>query len=135
MWIYCARNPEKKTGRTRRQSQRLRLSCLVLAHESRQPPARLIFNVGLKMKKRVVILIASEAFLLGIAALVFSGIVRRAQTEVTSDDSSGWRGYPDGKRPKVLLGYDGPYERIADAIRIDVRRGVPHTRVDEAPIE
>jgi hypothetical protein len=87
------------------------------------------------MKKRVVILIASGAFLLGVAALVLSAIVRHAQPEFTSIYSSDWRGYPEEKGPKVLLGYDGPYWRVADAIRIDVRRGVPHTRVDEAPIE
>ena len=40
-----------------------------------------------------------------------------------------------GSDRRFCFGYDGPYERIADAIRIDVRRGVPHTRVDEAPIE
>lgn len=87
------------------------------------------------MKKRVAFLIFFGAFLLGVAALVFSHIVRRAQPEFASIKSSDGRDYPESKGPKVLLGYDGPDWRIADAIRIDVRRGVPHTRVDGAAIE
>ena len=76
----------------------------------------------------------------GIAALVSAGavcvvVVWRSQIDFPERRSYVWPEHPQEKGPTVLLGYDGPYERIADTIRIDVRRGVPHTRVEEAPIE
>jgi hypothetical protein len=87
------------------------------------------------MKKRVIVLIASGAALLGVTAVVLSAIIRRAQPDFSPIYSSDGRSYPEEKGPRVLLGYDGPYWKVAEAIRIDVRRGIPHTRVDEAPIE
>ena len=87
------------------------------------------------MTKRVKILLFS-----GLAALLSGGVVcvlvvLRSQIDFPERRSFAWPQYPEEKGPTVLLGYDGPYARVAEAIRIDVRRGVPHTRIDEAPIE
>ncbi|MEO6996342.1 MAG: hypothetical protein ABI273_22245 [Lacunisphaera sp.] len=45
-------------------------------------------------------------------------------------------GYSDASRgPTVILGYDGDNWHVRNAIRIDVRGGVPHMRdVDGTPI-
>jgi hypothetical protein len=87
------------------------------------------------MNRRVKVLIAAGAVLLGVAAVVFSAIVRRASPEISPRHSYSERSQPEQKGPIVLLGYDGPYGRVVDAIHIDVRRGIPHTRSEETPIE
>lgn len=35
---------------------------------------------------------------------------------------------PQSKDPRVIIGYDGPYWRLKNVVRVDVRNGVPHTR-------
>ncbi len=48
--LKCDIFTQRNIGPTRRQSQRRRLSCLVLTHESRQPPSWLIFDVRQRPK-------------------------------------------------------------------------------------
>ncbi len=35
---------------------------------------------------------------------------------------------PTSKGPRVIIGHDGEYWRVKNAIRVDVRQGIPHTR-------
>jgi len=86
------------------------------------------------MRKRIIILVTSGAVLLGVAALVLSVVVSRARPEFPAPHSYSWPGVPEQKGPRVQIGYDGPSYRVANAIRIDVRRGVPYTREEEDPI-
>ncbi len=59
-------------------------------------------------------------------------------TRVEWPESPSWfAGYADtpSKSPKVIIGHDSQYWTVKSAIRIDVRRGIPHTRdKDGAPI-
>jgi hypothetical protein len=79
--------------------------------------------------------VISGSTALAVIALSCVWFVRRAEVRYPPSYSRVDAGSTEGTGPSVLLGYDGPHHRIAEAIRVDVRRGVAHSRADEAPIE
>ena len=87
------------------------------------------------MTKREKVLAVSGVALLAIAFAGRTALLRATQVE-WPEPMSWFAGYSDTSRgPKVILGYDGDYWRVKNAIRVDVRRGVPHMRdVDGTPI-
>ena len=83
------------------------------------------------MTKRMRVLLTSGAAILALSAVVCVVAVRHSRIEVPEARSYVW---PEGlgeKEPLVQLGYDGPYWHVADAIRIHVSDGVPHTSAGE----
>ena len=87
------------------------------------------------MTKRVKVLVISGSAALAVIAVACIWFVRGAEFRYPPPYSRVDAGYTERAGPSVLLGYDGPHQRIAEAIRVDVRRGVAHSRADEAPIE
>lgn len=88
------------------------------------------------MKKREKVLAISGVVILAFAFAGRTALLRATRVE-WPEPVSWFAGYADTSRgPKVILGYDGDYWRVKNAIRIDVRGGVPHMRdVDGTPIK
>lgn len=86
------------------------------------------------MTKRLKILIALGIVSVAAAAFVLSAIVRRARPDFPPPYVYSGPSNPEEKGPRVVLWFDTPYYPVKNAIRIDVRGGLPHTRADETPI-
>jgi hypothetical protein len=91
--------------------------------------------LGETMKSRIRKLTFAGVAIIAVAAIACVALVRWTAVGYDAHRVFSWPSEPEARQPVVMLGYDGPYWHVADAIRIDVKGGVPHRRSDGGVID